>query len=216
MLKIIPSILTSNPQELKELINQAEEDVDSVSIDIIDGVYADNKTIDPTALRYIDTNLRLDFQLMTKEPINWVEKCASANAERIIGHVEMMQSQIDFVAKVQETGALIGLGLDLNTSIEQIDKSILYDLDVILVMSVPAGFGGQEFQKDVLSKIEKLAQLRKKDNSPFQIQVDGGVNEKNIGLVAKAGADEVSIGRSLFKGGNIKENIDVLLSKVEL
>ena len=145
MVEIIPSILTSDPNELRALISRCEGVVERVSIDIIDGKFAANKTIDPTVLSAIDTNLKLDFQLMVIEPVNWIEKCVSAGADRIIGHIEHMTSQTEFIGKVQEVGAQIGLGLDLETPVDKLDPLILTNLDVVLVMSVPAGFGGQEF-----------------------------------------------------------------------
>ena len=210
MIKIFPSILTSDPDELKELISQVEGIVDFVSIDIIDGKFADNKTVDPQALVDFDTNLKFDFQLMVNEPINWVEKCAAAGAERIVGHIEQMSDQVEFVGKVQEVGASIGLGLDLDTPVSKLDSTILTNLDTILVMSVPAGFGGQKFDKKALKKVRELSKIRTKDDTPYKIHVDGGVSFDNISEIVKAGADEVSVGRGLFKG-NVKDNIDKLL-----
>jgi ribulose-phosphate 3-epimerase len=210
MIKIFPSILTKDPDELKEMVSQVEGVVDFVSIDIIDGKFADNKTIDPQALSSLDTIIKLDFQLMVHEPINWVEKCASVGAERIVGHIEEMSDQVEFVGKVQEVGISIGLGIDLDTPISELDSTILTNLDAVLVMGVPAGFGGQKFDKSALKKIKALDSIRKKDATPFKIHVDGGVTSANISEIVKAGADEVSVGRSLFKG-NIKDNIDKLL-----
>lgn len=213
-MEIIPAILTNNPQELKQKINLTEDLFHRVQIDIIDGVFAENKTIDPTALKYIDTNLLLDFQLMTKEPISWVEKCASAGADRIIGHIEMMTSQREFVSKVQEVGSYVGLGLDLSTSIEQLDESLIKDLDVILLMSTKAGHGGQEFDGAVLQKIVALNKLQKLDDNPFKICVDGGVNVKNIHEIVSVGANEVAIGKSLLLG-DISKNLDLLEEAIE-
>lgn len=208
MLQIIPSILTNNPQELKDLINQAEEVDGRVQIDIIDGQYVNNKTIDPGVLVNVDTNLKLDFHLMVKEPVNWVEKCASVGADRIIGHIEMMQNQVEFVGKVQEVGFSVGLAIDLKTPVSALDQTILNDLDVVLVMSVPAGFGGQRFAPSALLKVKELDEIRVRDDTPFRICVDGGVTIKNIEGIRKMGADEVSIGRIIFKGdltGNIEK-----------
>lgn len=210
MIKVFPSILTNNPDELKELVSQVEGVVDYASIDIIDGKFAENKTIDPQALVGVETGLKLDFQLMVHEPINWVEKCASAGAERITGHIEEMSDQVAFVGKVQEVGAEIGLGIDLGTPVSELDSTILTNLDAVLVMSVPAGFGGQKFDKRALKKVKELDEIRKKDDTPYKIHVDGGIGSANISEIVKAGADEVSVGRSLFKG-SLKENIDKLV-----
>jgi len=206
MIEIIPSILTNDPEELRELLDRCEGVVDRVSIDIIDGKFANNKTIEPDILFDVDTNLKIDFQLMVIEPIKWVEKCVRGQADRIIGHIEHMQSQLDFVGKVQEVGAGVGLALDLPTPVSDFDTTILTNLDVVLVMSVPAGFGGETFDKKVLTKINELDEIRARDNSPYKIQDDGGVTLEKIDDVHFTGADEVSIGRRLFNG-DLESNI---------
>ena len=210
MLKITPSILTNDPQEFKKMINMAEGSTDRVQIDVIDGKFVDNKTVDPSILNVIETNLKIDFQLMTKEPIKWVEKCFRAQADRIIGHIEMMSDQSDFIEKVQSLGCKVGLGVDIDTPIEQIDPVLFSDTDVILLMSYKAGFGGQEFDPRVIKKIERLDSIRVRDDTPFKIHVDGGINKDTIRSVAKAGADEVSVGKLLFNG-KIGDNISKLV-----
>src|SRR3990170_3015429 len=132
MIEIIPSILTNDPEEAREMIARCEGIVERVSIDIIDGKFADNKTIDPNALSDIDTNLKIDYQLMVYEPVNWIEKCVHGQADRIIGHVEEMSDQVEFVGKVQEVGLSIGLAIDLETQVYKIDPTILNNLDVVL------------------------------------------------------------------------------------
>ncbi len=210
MIKVVPSILTNNPEEARQMLQRCEGVAERVSVDIIDGVFAENKTIEPIVFEDVETNLKIDYQLMTKDPINWVEKCVRGQADRIIGHVEMMSSQLEFVEKVVSVGLKVGLALDLDTPVEKIDKAILNDLDVVLVMSVKAGFGGQVFQDKAIDKILRLKELKEKDSSPYLIHVDGGINKDNLKKVNEAGADEVSIGRKLFEG-NLEENIQILI-----
>jgi ribulose-phosphate 3-epimerase len=212
MIQIIPSILTNNPVELKEMLARGEEASDRVSIDIIDGKFADNKTIDPRALSNLEFNTNLDFQLMVVEPINWVERCARVGVDRIIGHIEKMKDQVEFVGRVQEVGASVGLAIDLDTPISKLDDTILTNLDVVLVMGVSAGFGGQKFDSSTLSKVRKLDEIRSRDQTPYKIHIDGGVRLDNIYKIRQAGADEVSVGRLLFKG-DIKENIENFTKK---
>jgi ribulose-phosphate 3-epimerase len=210
MLKVIPVILTNNPSELKSMLGQLEETIDVVQIDIIDGIFANNKTIDPKNLEYIETNLNIDFHLQTKEPINWVESCAHAQAFRITANIEMMTSQREFVQKVQSVGCKVGLGLNYETPLHAIDRSILMDLDVVLLMSIhEVGFGGKPFQKGIFEKIEALNEIRMKDKTPFAICIDGGVNADVVGKLGSLGVDEVVVGRRLFRG-NIKGNIEEL------
>lgn len=200
MIEIIPSILTNNPDEARNLIALCEGVVDRVSVDIIDGKFADNKTIDPSVFAEIETTLKIDYHLMVYEPVNWVERCVRGGADRIIGHIEQMSDQVEFVGKVVGAGLYVGLGLDLDTAIAKIDPTILTNLDVVLVMSVEAGFGGQEFNKKAINKIKELDEIRVHDNSPYRIQDDGGVTLESIYNVHRIGADEVSIGRKLFDG----------------
>jgi len=206
MINIIPSILTNNPEEAKEMFWRCDGVVERVSFDIIDGKFADNKTISPDVLFDIETTQKIDYHLMVIEPVNWIERCVRGQADRIIGQIERMSDQADFVGRVQEVGLQVGFALDLDTPIKKIDPIILTNLDVVLVMSVKAGFGGQAFQYGVLEKVRKLDEMRKKDMTPFKIHVDGGVNFDNLNKIALAGADEVSIGRLIFKR-NILENI---------
>ena len=144
MFEIIPSILTASPQEVKEMLLRVEEaGCERAQVDIVDGVFASNKTIDPSAIAGFETGLSLDFHLMTKEPIDWAERALHAGAERIIGQIELMTDQAAFIGKVQAGGTLVGLALDIDTPVSRIDKEILTSLDTVLVMSVKAGQGGQ-------------------------------------------------------------------------
>lgn len=214
-MEIIPSILTNDPVELKNLIEECEGVVERVSIDIIDGRFVNNKTIDPSLLSDIETILKIDYQLMVTEPIHWVERCIRGSADRIIGHIEMMANQVEFVAKAQEVGTHIGLAVNLETPISNLDSMVLSDLDVVLVMSASVGFGGQSFNAHALEKIKELKKIRDAGNYHFRIHVDGGVNEESIYNVCEAGADEVSIGRRIFKG-SLSTNIAQLTKLVNL
>jgi len=208
MVEIIPAILTNNPIEAFQILEKVKNLVQRVQVDIIDDQFFQNKTIEPDIISEADTNLLLDFHLMVKEPVNWVEKCVRGGADRIIGQIEMMSNQMEFISKVQEVGRKVGIALDIETSFKKIDPTILTDLDVVLVMNYPAGKGGQKFQPRVLEKVKELNEIKKKDQTPFRICSDGGINKKNIGNLAKAGVDEAVVGRSLFSG-DISKNISI-------
>jgi len=207
MVELIPSILTPDPSEAKHLLSKVEGFFDRVQVDIVDGQFAPNRTIDPSALEGAETSAKIDFHLMTKEPTDWVERVLRAGADRVIGQIEMMSSQIDFVGKVSEVGLSVGLAIDLGTAVERLDETILTNLDLVLVMSVKAGVGGQEFDPIALEKIKKLVALRKGDTTPFRICVDGGITPDNVGRVMQAGADEVSVGKRLI-GGDIAASVE--------
>jgi len=207
MVEIIPAILTNNPDEAKRLALLAEGKVERVQIDIIDGVFANNKTIDPVVFEEVETTLKLDYHLMVKNPVNWVERCIRGGADRIIGQIEMMENQTEFVGKVQEVGAYVGLAIDIDTPVSKLDPTILTNLDAVLVMSVPAGFGGQEFNEKVLDKIKELDEIRARDTSPFKLIDDGGVSLEDVAKAHFSGIDEVAIGRRIFEG-DLEENLE--------
>lgn len=208
MVEIIPAILTTDIREVEEKLTRAEGIVRRVQIDIIDGVFAENRTIEPSALEVVETDLSLDMHLMTKEPIDWVERAARGGADRIIGQIEMMASQVEFVGKAVEIGLQVGLAIDLNTEIEALDPVVLTNLDVVLVMAVKAGWGGQKFDPRALDKVKRLDEIRVNDKSPFKICVDGGETLETIDETHFAGADEVAIGARIFKG-DLAQNIEV-------
>lgn len=215
MIEIIPSILTSDLKEFKDLMSKAERGAKRAHIDIIDGVYANNKTIQPLSLEDFQTDLSLDFHLMVDEPINWVERCIRAGADRIIGHIEMMSDWRAFVVKVVEAGVSPGLAIDIGSDPKEIPGDILESLEVITVMSVPAGFGGQEFHSEALDKIEYLNKIRQENNYSYLISDDGGITFEKIEDLSNAGVDEVIIGRRLFEG-DIRENVAKLEKQVKI
>lgn len=209
MVEVIPSLLTNDIREVETKLQELERIVSRVQIDIVDGQFFSNKTIDPSAVEYIETDLLFDFHLMTKEPIDWVERCVRGGGDRIIGQVEKMSDQLEFIGKVQETGLEIGLALDIETPISSLSEEALASIDVILVMGYPAGVGGQAFNEKALKKVRELNKLRKEKNLNFKICLDGGVNLDNIRKIVEAGTDEVAVGKSLFSG-NLEANINKL------
>lgn len=213
MIDIIPAILTDNVTDLVAKVKRVNDasfldnvTVRHIQIDVIDGEFVDNRTVDPANIVGLETDLGLDFHLMVKEPANWVEKCANAGADRIIGQIEMMENQVAFVGKVQETGLYVGLAVDLETPISKLDPTILSNVDVVLLMAVKTGWGGQKFDARVLDKIAELDEIRVRDKTPFKICVDGGETEDVIDDTHYAGADEVVIGKRLFDG-DLAENL---------
>ncbi|OGM22792.1 hypothetical protein A2961_02215 [Candidatus Woesebacteria bacterium RIFCSPLOWO2_01_FULL_39_21] len=220
MLKISPAILID---DVKEAISKIEtiEDVldrhlkkhtDHIQIDIVDGIFAGNITIVPEALRDVDTSLYLDFQLMVREPVDWVERCVNPSTDRIIGHIEQMSDQVEFVKKVQSLGCKVGLALDIKTPVYMIDPTILTNLDTVLVLSVPAGFGGQTFDKRAINKIKQLDEIRARDDTPYTICDDGGITFEYIDDLRLAGVDEVAIGEKIYKG-DLRENIENFIKR---
>lgn len=211
-MKIIPGPLSNSEEELLKFISLAEGVVKRIQIDVVDGVFAQNKTIDPSFLKDIKSDLEFDFHLMVDAPINWIEKCREGGNNRIIGQIEMMQDQNQFVEKVLEKGFKAGLAVDLATPVEKLDQSLFGRLDVVLLMSVEAGFGGQEFNLTVWDKVEIIEKIRRESHFNFKICLDGGVTAELIQDMVKAGVDEAVIGKRLFEG-DLKMNIKKLLNE---
>ena len=206
MIRVIPAILTNDPKNALELLERAEGVVERVQIDVIDGVFADNKTVDPMVFQDVETKLKLDYHLMVKEPINWVEKCIRAGGDRIIGHIEMMSDREEFINKVIAANATPGFAIDLDTPIIELDPDLLGEIGVIIIMSVKAGFGGLDFQQLVLDKIAHLHKIREEKGYQYKICDDGGVTMQWIDDLRRKGVDEVSVGARLFNG-DLAENV---------
>lgn len=207
-MEIIPAILTDSIEEAKAMLSLSDTVATRTQVDIIDGIFVNNRTIFPESLEDEIYTTKLDFHLMVNEPISWVERCMRGNADRIIGQVEQMSDQAAFVDKVLSFGVLVGLAVDLSTEVIDIDPDIIPLLDVILVMSVEAGFGGQSFNKQALSKIEGLINLREENAYKFNVCDDGGVTIENGSVLSQKGVDEVAIGRRLFDG-DLENNMNL-------
>lgn len=206
-MKIIPGPLTSDINELKIFINEAQSVIDRLQIDIVDGVFANNKTVTPQDLNGIETSLAFDYHLMVEDPVSWVDRISQKEGNRLIGQIEMMDSQSEFVTKVKEKSYLVGLGVDLDTPVDKLDQQLFDKLDVILLMSVQAGFGGQEFDLAVWDKIGVIEKIRREMDFKFKICVDGGVTRELINDMAKGGVDEIVIGKRIFEGG-LQKNLE--------
>lgn len=199
-MQIIPAIITNDEEEVREKIKLAEGMFNRVQVDFLDGIFADNETIRPSVLKEIQTSLVYDAHLMVKEPIGWLEQLKATRTDRVIGQIEMMSDQELFVNQVLDMGRKVGLAIDLFTGIQEISPLVLERLDVILVMSVKAGFGGQEFEEVALEKIKELKEVRERQGYQFSLCCDGGINKDNIKMVQDAGSDEVVVGHSIFEG----------------
>jgi ribulose-phosphate 3-epimerase len=213
-MEIIPAINTSDPKEALDLLSKLGEIIlpngkplENVQIDVNDGTFENIKTIAPEVIADADTKLRIDYHLMVGNPTPWVERCIRCQAERIIGQVEKIPDQLEFVEKATQAGISIGFALDIDTPIERIDESLLTSIDVILLMTYPAGAGGKKLEEKVFEKIERLIKIKNQDMTPFKICLDGGITLDNIKRVRLAGVDEVAITKRVLEG-DIEENLE--------
>lgn len=211
---IAPSILSADFSRLGEDVKAAEKGgADWVHVDVMDGHFVPNLTIGPLvvdALKSV-TRLPLDCHLMVSRPEDWIDAFAKAGAYGITVHAEATDHLDRLLHRIREAGCKAGVSINPGTSLAAIEE-VLDLVDLVLIMSVNPGFGGQGFIESSLSKIERLAEVR--GSRKFLIEVDGGVNAANIARLRKAGADVFVAGSAVFSGGNPAKNIAELRARL--
>lgn len=212
MVEIIPNITTSDLDEAREKLKKLQKTVKKVHFDIIDAFFATTQTVNFRQLSKIKLPEDLDvcFHLMVGKPSAWIKKLSGLGAKQIIGQIEMMDDQEEFVNLVRAEKMRAGLALDEGTPSEKIKPRLLPQLATILVMTVKAGWKGRRFKKEPLAEVRKLRNLQKKNGYQFKIAVDGGVNEKTIPACVKAGAQLLFIHTAIWKAEDINRQIEAL------
>ena len=215
-IQISPSILSADFSQLGNEIRRLEEGgADMIHVDVMDGHFVPNLTIGPSVIKSLRnyTKLPFDVHLMIKPVHKYIKSYAEAGANIITIHPEATDSLNDSIKHIKELGKKVGVSLNPDTKTDII-KEFLSEIDLILIMSVHPGFGGQKFIPEVLSKIEELKDIKLKENLKFDIEVDGGIDFNNSKLVVKAGANILVSGTTIFKNnnGDIKKNIEILKS----
>jgi len=197
---IAPSILSADGSRLHEEITAVEKaGADWIHIDIMDGHFVPNITMGPAIISSLrkTTKLPFDVHLMIENPENYIESFVAAGADIITVHVEAANHLHRTIDMIKKAGIKAGVSLNPATSLTQIEE-ILPDIDLLLIMTVNPGFGGQQFIKTTLPKIIKARKmLNALPNKPL-LEVDGGVNLQNIAGIARAGADVLVAGASVF------------------
>ena len=215
-IKISPSILSADFSRLREEIKRLEMGgADMIHVDVMDGHFVPNLTIGPPIIKALRncSALPFDVHLMISPVHKYIKDYADAGADIITIHPEATDNLEESINLIKKLNKKIGLSLNPDTSIKVIEK-FLYSIDLVLVMSVYPGFGGQKFIPDVVDKIKELKSIKEKSNLKFDIEVDGGINFDNSKLVVEAGANILVSGTTIFKSndGNIKKNIETLKS----
>jgi ribulose-phosphate 3-epimerase len=216
MKKIAPSILSADFTRLAEEIKAVEKaGADYIHIDVMDGHFVPNITIGPLIVEAARraTRLPLDVHLMISDPDRYVEEFRTAGADIITVHAEAVNHLHRSIQLVRKSGARTGASLNPATPLDVLEY-VLDDLDMVLLMTVNPGFGGQEFIKEVLPKIKKLKEMIKARGLKTDIEVDGGINADTIGIVSSAGADIFVAGSAVFKSGDYAETIRILREKM--
>ena len=213
-IKISPSILSADFSQLGNEIKRLEDGgADMIHVDVMDGHFVPNLTIGPPVIKALrsSTKLPFDVHLMISPVHKYIKSYAEAGADIITIHPEATDNLKKSINHIKELGKKVGISLNPNTKIDII-KEFLNEINLVLIMSVHPGFGGQKFITEVLVKIKELKKKKDQQNLNFDIEVDGGINFDNSKLVIEAGANILVSGTTIFKNnnGNIKKNIDTL------
>ena len=213
-IKISPSILSADFSQLGNEIKRLEDGgADMIHVDVMDGHFVPNLTIGPPVIKALRnyTKLPFDVHLMITPVHKYIKNYAEAGADIITIHPEATDNLKESINHIKELGKKVGVSLNPDTKIDVI-KEFLNEINLVLIMSVHPGFGGQKFIPEVLQKIKELKKIKDQQNLNFDIEVDGGINFDNSKLAIEAGANILVSGTTIFKNnnGNIKKNIDTL------
>lgn len=212
MIKIAPSILSADFSRLGEELKTVEEaGADWIHVDVMDGHFVPNITIGPVVVEAVrkSTKLPLDVHLMIEAPDFYIPHFIKAGADIITVHVEVCKHLQRTVRSIKENKKIAGVVLNPATSLNTLDN-ILDEVDLVLLMSVNPGFGGQEFIPSTTKKVEKLKRMIDDAKLKTDIEVDGGVKPENAGDLIKAGANILVAGSSVFKSKDYKKAITAL------
>jgi len=215
-IKISPSILSADFSQLGNEIRKLEEaGADMIHIDVMDGHFVPNLTMGPPIIKALRkyTKLPFDVHLMISPVHKYINDYAEAGADIITIHPEATEDLKKSIKSIKDLNKKVGVSLNPKTKIDLI-INLLNEIDLVLIMSVNPGFGGQKFIPEVLEKIRDLKKIKDKNDLKFDIEIDGGINFDNNKLAIEAGANILVSGTTVFKNnnGNIKKNIELLKS----
>ena len=216
-IQISPSILSADFNQLGNEIKRLKDGgADMIHVDVMDGHFVPNLTIGPPVIKALkkQTSMIFDVHLMISPVHEYIKAYSDAGADIITIHPEATDNLKLSILKIKELNKKVGLSLNpetkVNVILEHLDK-----IDLVLIMSVNPGFGGQKFMPEVLGKIKELKKIQENQKLNFDIEIDGGINFDNSKIAIEAGANILVSGTTIFKSnnGDIKKNIELLKSK---
>ena len=216
-IKISPSILSADFSQLGKEIKRLEDGgADMIHVDVMDGHFVPNLTIGPPVIKALrkQCSIQFDVHLMISPVHKYIEAYADAGADIITIHPEATDNLEASILKIKELNKKVGVSLNPESKIDLI-FDLLHKIDLVLIMSVNPGFGGQKFMPEVLDKIKELKKIQTEKNITFDIEIDGGINFDNCKIAIDAGANILVSGTTIFRSnnGDIKKNINLLKSK---
>ena len=216
-IQISPSILSADFSQLGTEIKRLEDGgADMIHVDVMDGHFVPNLTIGPPVIKALrkQCSIKFDVHLMISPVHKYIEAYSDAGADIITIHPEATDNLEESILKIKSLNKKVGVSLNPETKIDLI-IDYLEKIDLVLIMSVNPGFGGQKFMPEVLEKIRKLKKIQSENHLNFDIEIDGGINFDNCQSAIEAGANILVSGTTVFKSnnGDIKKNINLLKSK---
>ena len=216
-IQISPSILSADFSQLGNEIKRLKDGgADMIHVDVMDGHFVPNLTIGPPVIKSLkkQSSMIFDVHLMISPVHEYIEAYADAGADIITIHPEATNNLKLSILKIKELNKKVGISLNPETKVDVILEH-LDKIDLVLIMSVNPGFGGQKFIPEVLNKIKELKKIQENKNLDFDIEIDGGINFDNSKIAIEAGANILVSGTTIFKSndGDIKKNIELLKSK---
>jgi len=213
-IQISPSILSADFSQLANEIKRLEQGgADMIHVDVMDGHFVPNLTIGPPVIKRLRncTQLPFDVHLMISPVHKYIKDYADAGADIITVHPEATENLQDTIDHIKSLKKKVGISLNPDTQLNVINN-VIDQIDLVLIMTVFPGFGGQKFMSEVVQKIKNVKKLKDERNLNLDIEVDGGINFENNKIVIEAGANILVSGTTIFKenNGNIKKNIDFL------
>jgi ribulose-phosphate 3-epimerase len=216
-IQISPSILSADFSQLGNEIKRLEEGgADMIHVDVMDGHFVPNLTIGPPVIKALrkQCSIKFDVHLMISPVHKYIEAYADAGADIITIHPEATENLEESISKIKSLNKKVGVSLNPESKLDLI-TNYLEKIDLVLIMSVNPGFGGQKFMPEVLDKVKQLKEIKSKRDMNFDIEIDGGINFDNCQSAIEAGANILVSGTTVFKSnnGDIKKNINLLKLK---
>lgn len=209
MIKLAPSILTADFSNLENEVKKIElNGCKYLHLDVMDGHFVPNISFGPALIKSIRkiSNMIFDVHLMISNPLDYIEDFVNAGADIINFHIECNNDTLEVINKIKSFNKKVGVTIKPNTNVEDVFP-FLEKIDMVLIMSVEPGFGGQSFMEDMMEKVSTLKQYTKEKNIEIDIEVDGGINIKNAHIPINSGANMIVVGSGIYNENGADKNV---------